>query len=573
MRPMKASSSVPAFVSGLLCLLPALGCSQSSSPGTAPPGASAGTPGVAGAAANGGAPSGSGGAGGTVGTVAGASSVSGAPSTTAGATNGGAPSSGGGASGGTGGSSSGGSGPSGGSGGSSGSGGICAPPTVNLSGANAVVGTLIQFNDNGAWCWYQDERALVDTKANKIVLGTVASGGSRNGYVEAVIYDIAAGTKKLYTLGTGLSSNIDDHNAPAFLIRPDGKYFAMWSGHRSDCYSRTSVFDGAAWSAEKKFDWGPLGCPWPGADTNMVTYSNPWYIGSSIYSAVRSIATDPAMLTSSDDGANLSFYGRLMSTKQVGYVAGYFKYWGDNAGRIDFVGTEAHPRDADTSLYHGYIQADTTGGPLTVHDSTGAVKDTKLQDASSSSSTSVDVTSYTPVFKTGTTINGVKLEHAWNHDIVRYADGTIAVLGQARVNGTGTDDPDKRMIYWRFDGTSWKATYLVKGGKKLYPDEQDYIGLSALVPDDPTTIYISTPYDPTTDMMGTSGKHEIWRGTTCDNGATFKWTPVTANSTKDNLRPVVPKWDAGHTALLWMQGTYTSAQSYQLAIVGTITTK
>lgn len=71
-------------------------------------------------------------------------------------------------------------------------------------------------------------------------------------------------------------------------------------------------------------------------------------------------------------------------------------------------------------------------------------------------------------------------------------------------------------------------------------------------------------------MMGSSGKRELWRGTTCDNGATFKWTPVTANSSKDNIRPVVPKWDATHTALLWMRGTYTSAQSYAEQIVGTI---
>jgi len=46
--------------------------------------------------------------------------------------------------------------------------------------------------------------------------------------------------------------------------------------------------------------------------------------------------------------------------------------------------------------------------------------------------------------------------------------------------------------------------------------------------------------------------------------------PVTANSTKDNIRPIVPKWDASHTALLWMQGTYSSAQTYAEAIVGTI---
>jgi hypothetical protein len=296
----------------------------------------------------------------------------------------------------------------------------------------------------------------------------------------------------------------------------------------------------------------------------MITYSNPWYMGTTIYSAVRSVDTDPSFLTSTNDGASWTWLGRLTSSPQVGYVAGYFKYWGNNTDRIDFVGTEAHPRDADTSLYHGYVK----GGQ--VFNSMDTVEEASLKDTSATTTSAADITAFTPVFKTGTTINGVKLEHAWNHDIVRYADNTIAILGQARVSGTGTDDPDKRMLYFRFDGTSWKATYLAKGGSKLYSSEQDYIGLGALVPDDPTTIYISTPYNPSTDAMGTSGKHEIWRGTTCDNGKSFQWTPVTANSTKDNIRPIVPKWDSSHTALLWMQGTYTSAQTYSEAIVGTI---
>jgi hypothetical protein len=111
----------------------------------------------------------------------------------------------------------------------------------------------------------------------------------------------------------------------------------------------------------------------------------------------------------------------------------------------------------------------------------------------------------------------------------------------------------------------------VKAGPKLYADEQDYTGLGALVPDDPHTIYISTPYNPSTDTILSSGRREIWRGTTCDNGATFQWTPVTANSSKDNYRPIVPKWDAQHTALLWMKGTYNTAQSMTMSIVGTIT--
>jgi hypothetical protein len=442
---------------------------------------------------------------------------------------------------------------------------VCVPPS-------SPTATPIQFNDNGGWNWHMDERAVVDVKAKKLIVGSVASGGSRNGYVEAVTYDLAAGTKTLNTLGTGLASNVDDHNSASFVIRPDGKYVALWSSHRTDCYTRFSIFDGSAWSPESKFDWGPLGCPWPGAATNLVTYANPWYLGSTIFAAFRSIDTSPAFITSDDDGQTYSYYGRLTSSKQIGYVAGYYKYWGNNIDRIDFCGTEAHPRDYDNSLWHGYVK----GGM--VYDSLGNVIDSSLKDPNSTTTNSKDISAFTQVFKTGSTLGGVTLNHAWNLDVVRYDDGTIAILGQARVLGTcDTDagygntncDPDKRILYFRFDGTSWKGTYLVKAGPKLYSTEEDYIGGGALHPDDPNTIFVSSTYDPRDDTTQTS-KREIYQGTTCDNGSTWQWTPITKNSTVDNIRPIVPKWDSKHTALVWMNGTYTTAQSYSMQLIGLI---
>jgi len=492
--------------------------------------------------------------------------MSGAPGTTAGTSGGGTtgsagspPTSGGTSSAGA---SSGGSSSAGASAAGAAGSGVCAPPSVTLTGANAVVGgKLITFNDNGGWCWYQDERAVVDTKAKKLVIGSIASGGTRNGNIEAVVYDLAAGTKIGPTKLGNLS--VDDHDAPAINIRPDGKYIATWATHRTDCNTYYSTFDGSAWAAQKIFDWKTQGCPWDGDNTHMITYNNLWYMGDTLYDVSRSVGTSPNLLASTDNGDTWKYFGRMTYTPLTGYVAGYYKYWGNNTDRIDWIGTEAHPRDADTSLWHGYIKDGK------IYNSGGTVVDDAVAGTSATSS-ALNVDKYTQVFKTGSTIGGVKLEHAWNHDVVRYADGTLAVLGQARVTGSGTTDPDKRMLYFRFDGTSWKGTYLAKAGTKLYADEQDYTGLGALVPDDPTTIYISTPYNPSTDMMGSSGKREIWRGTTCDNGASFKWTPVTANSTKDNIRPIVPKWDASHTALLWMQGSYTSAQSFAEAIVGTI---
>jgi hypothetical protein len=433
-----------------------------------------------------------------------------------------------------------------------------------LPTAPAAASSVIQFNDNGGWSWYQDERALVDTAAGKLIVGSVASGGTRDGNIEATIYDLT--TKKAVTTKLG-NLTIDDHDAPAFAIRPDGTYEAVWTTHRTDCNTYYTQYNGTSWAAQQIFDWTSLGCPWNSDTTHEITYSNVWYMSSEsrLYDFVRSVDTSPNALASSDNGQSWGYYGRLTTTPLTGYVAGYYKYWGNGVDRIDFIGTEAHPRDFDNSLWHGYI----TGGKI--YNSTGTVVDSALAGTSAAAS-AMNINLYTQVFATGTTINGVQLNHAWNHDVVRYADGTIAAMWQARVAGTGTTDPDKRMLYARFDGTSWKLTYLVKGGHKLYASEEDYIGLGALDPDDPHVIYVSTTTDPRDDMTDL-GKHEIFMGVTCDNGATFKWAPITQNSTVDNLRPIVPKWDAQHTALLWLKGTYTSAQSYNFTVVGTISGK
>ncbi len=526
---------------------------SSGSGGAATGGASAGGASGGGGTARTGGATGSGGVAGGGGAVAsgGATGRGGA------AGGGGAAGQGGGAGGGG---TTGSGGDTGATGGTTGTGGktTCEPPTVTPSGSNWVAdGPLITFNANGGWCWYQDERAVVDAKGGKLVVGSVAFP---SGDIQAVIYDLNTRSEKgpspakLGNLGSGKQ---DDHNAPAVIVRPDGRYAAMWAGHNHDCNSYFSTYDGTKWSAQGKYDWNAQQCAsW----SRSITYSNMWYLGTDLVSFVRSVDTSPNYLISKDNGASWSFGGRLTSTPTVGYVAGYYKYWGNNTDRIDFLGTEAHPRDNNNSLYHGYVKDGK------IYNSTGTVVDQTLADKSAQ-----DITKYTQVFKTGATVGSVKLDHAWNADLVRYDDGVVAAIWTARVAGTGSDDPDKRLLYARFDGSAWKLTHLARAGTKLYRDEQDYTGLGALHPDDPTTVYISTPYDPSTDTLKSGAKREIWRGTTCDNGATFTWTPVTANSSDNNYRPIVPKWDAQHTALLWMRGEYRTAQDMTMAIVGTIT--
>jgi len=532
------------------------GSSASGAPSTGGSPASGGATTTGGSPGFGGTSAGNAGAGGSGGASGGSEAAGGSADTGgSGGTDGGSANTGGSDVGGGGTGGSGGSDATGGDAGSGGDGPALCPyeGSVEASGKNWVNGELLEFNDNGGWCWYQDERVIVDRENGKLIIGSVASGGQRDKRVEVTHWDIATKTKQLHHIGT--MSYTDDHDVPAIVQRPNGGYIAMWAGHNDDCNSYYSVYEGNSWSMSASFAWPECST----SSDKKITYANLWYLGDTVYSYVRSIDTSPHFLASEDGGKSWKLGGRLTSTPRVGYVAGYYKYWGDNQGRLDFFGTEAHPRDNDNSLYHGYIE----NGKI--HDSMGQVIDDDFADRQAK-----QVTNYTTVFKTGTTINGVRLEHMWNADLVRYEDGTIAAIGTGRVTGTGSDDPDKRLLYFRFDGSKWTTTYLARAGTKLYDSEQDYTGLGALHPDDPRVIYISTPYDPRTDQGDFRGKKEIWKGVTCDNGATFEWEPVTANSQMDNLRPIVPKWDSKHTALLWLRGTYTSAQSYNFKVVGLI---
>ncbi len=419
-------------------------------------------------------------------------------------------------------------------------------------GTVATPGELITFNDDGGWCWYQDERVIVDPEANKLIIGSVAIGGNRNGNVEVSMYDLVnGGAPERSTLG---DLNPDDHNTAGLTKLGENKYVAVYTTHNDDCNSYYNVYQNGSWGPRQSFSWNGHGCPTDNGKT--VSYSNLWHMGAEVYNFVRSTETSPNLLVSTD-GSSWSYAGRLTSTERVGYVAGYYKYWGNNIDRIDFVGTEAHPRDNDNSLYHGYVQ----GGKI--YKSDGTEVDNNLLDG-----TAQNITAYTKLFATGSRLGSVTLTHLWNCDLMRYEDGTIALIFTGRANGD-TNDPDKRFGYARFDGSSWKSTYLVNAGHKLYDSEQDYTGLGALHPNNPNTIYISTTHDPR-DETKTFAKHEIWRGTTCDGGQTFDWTPITQNSTLDNLRPIVPYWDSDKTVLLWMKGTYHTAQTYDTSVVGVI---
>ena len=78
-------------------------------------------------------------------------------------------------------------------------------------------------------------------------------------------------------------------------------------------------------------------------------------------------------------------------------------------------------------------------------------------------------------------------------------------------------------------------------------------------------MFISANVNPVTGKS--PGRFEIYCGHTRDQGKTWKWTPVTRDSTVDNLRPIVPSNSGKQPVMLWLRGSYRKYTNYDLQVV------
>ena len=418
--------------------------------------------------------------------------------------------------------------------------------------SNYVAGTLIQLNDNGAWSWFMDERAIVHD--GKLIVGSVrAIGNFANnadpnwGNVEISVYDIGAKTVRTTVLHKHFEQ--DDHDGPALMPLPDGRYLAVYTKHggeRRMYYRFSEPKNPLAWGPASEFET-------PGKDApnfrgDNVTYSNLFRMPSGrILNIFRGFDHDPNYMYSDDSGRTWQYAGLLLKGRD-GYSP-YLKYAYDGEGTIHFIVTEDHPRNFDNSIYHGLIRDGS------IHFSNGKL----LGKISTSTDVAINAWDLTKVFQ------GDPDNVGWVIDLELDANRRPYAVFSVQKDGRGLPPrqggADHRFHYARWDGTAWRAREIAFAGTRLYSYEDDYTGLAALDPNNPDIVYISTDADPATGAPLVSKadglRHrELFRGVTRDSGATWKWEPLTANSDADNLRPLVPKWKDARTALVWMRGTY-----------------
>jgi hypothetical protein len=450
---------------------------------------------------------------------------------------------------------------------------VVATPILPAEPGDKVIGDLVMINDNAGWCWYQDEKVIFDSLTGTLITSTIGNalgyqGPTRDACIEASSLQLFTGKRTRVFMGKR-GDRGDDHNMGALWIRPDGRYIHFWTGHNDS--SRNSFFrisstphDPAAWGPEQFFNWRTIGNP----DTSgNITYHNVHFLpaeGSSgrLYNITRESQRSPNIGYSDDYGDSWHYGGKLTLTQTASsYSNGYLKFCDNGADRIDFITTEHHPRDYNTSIYHGYIK----GGQS--FNSFGAVVDTNIFDEIAPAPED-----FTPVFISSPEDgmnDHVEYHRAWTIELERDISGGLYALFTTRygtnIASNRSGDADHRLFYARFDGSQWHRTELGKMGGPLYFSEQDYTGLGAIDPNDPGTIFISTNFDPRDSAP--LPKREIFKGVSSDQGLTWHWTAITSGSTVDNLRLAIPRSDARPRIVCWFRGDYVTQRDFDQTLV------
>lgn len=417
-----------------------------------------------------------------------------------------------------------------------------APERTAQAGPVAPDGTTVLL-DSGAWSWFEDERAVVDLAGSRLYVSAVADSPTPGEVIVGEV-DLANGARRTVSLG---GTRLDDHNSAALWeSRDTGEVLTAWAGHHEDTLIRTH---------RRRTDGSWLRLP-PITDDSRVTYNNLYEVLSEdgtavLYDFYRGTGIDPEAMASTDGGRTWSQLGNLLADPADSNGKRPYVRYASRGDRIDLIATEEHPDDTGrTSIYHGFIRDGI------VHTSTGT--------ALGQVGTGISVTRLTRIWQAS------PAEEGWTVDL-----GYDNATGQpVAAFSTTLSVGDHRYYVARLNGSTWQTTQIAYAGRALYSGQPHYTGLVALDPRDTNHVVISTDADPVTAaplVSASDGQRhwELYDGRRRADGS-YAWTPLTAHSTSDNLRPVITTNASGAWVLAWFRGRYTTYSDYDTEVVGVV---
>jgi hypothetical protein len=389
------------------------------------------------------------------------------------------------------------------------------PPTPGQAPTAQVAG-------DAAWCWFSEPRAVQSGATT--YFGWISSRGD----ITVGSYDTSTGQSRSAVLMTGFE--VDDHDHPAVLLRPDGKLQAFWSGHNGDqVFTRTSlrIRDVSA--------WGPLrSVPVRVPGDRVSTYVNPVVLSAErnrLYVFARSGYSHQSFTSTADDGRTWTTARTLI---EAGDQRPYVKYASDGRATIGMAFTNGHPAETQTSIYYAAYR----GGALRRASGMGIAPVSALPIAPAQA----DLVFRAPSGR-----------DAWVHDVALDAQGRPRIVFATFADGNAEDHD-----YWYagWTGSRWETRRITAAGGSISDDarQPSYSGGISLDHSDPSVVVLSRP----------GLQHfEVERWRTADLGRTWSSEAVTVASTQDNVRPVVPRNGSGR--VVWMTGRYGYFTTFRTA--------
>ena len=403
----------------------------------------------------------------------------------------------------------------------------------NTSSTTPSIPGAQYFTEDGAWCWFQDPRAVYIEGQYK---RTYAGWMTHDGQLQVGAYNHQNGSTEFVTLKENW--DVDDHNTNSFLVLPDNRLATFYARHNKEgLFVRTTANpeDIQSWNEEAIV-----------SDAQRITYNHPVHLEDEgrFFVFWRGPSWKPTLAMSTDLTSWSESQILLQAEgREADDIRPYLKVVSDDRSTIHFAFTDGHPRNELTNSIYYLVYRD------------GAFYSAAGIEVGTLDSLPISITPDLLVYDAGQTD-----VRAWVWDIALDSEGR-PIIAYTRL----PDEIDHRYHYARWTGETWTDAEITPGGP-WFPQTQPgaeerevhYSGGIAIHQANPSIVYISRQVN---------GQFEIEKYETSDEGLTWAGTPITENSEHLNVRPVVPRGYHGEADhLLWMAGEYVHYTDYRTGI-------
>lgn len=390
---------------------------------------------------------------------------------------------------------------------------------------------------DGVWCWFQDPRAIYyEGTYKKTYIGYVNHVGD----VRITSINHETGAVHSYTLHAEL--NIDDHAAPAILIRNDGRLIVFYCTHSltNDLYYRisTNPEDVTSWETEQiAYSGAAISYPQP---FQIAEENNRIYVFFREHVSETDNRGDWCYVYSDDGGSTWSSVTHMVRVVE-GHRCVYAKAVQEGS-KIHFAFTDCYTDNPDQKGYVKHIRyCYYENGSFYKADGTLIKTVNELP---------IMFDELDLVYDSDAEGN----DDAWVWDIAIDSEGHPVIVFAKIISVD-----DHRYMYARWTGSSWVYYEITSAGPALYAQQLSYSPGVYLDHQDPSIVYLSK-------MVGSHREIQKWK--TTDGGSTWSYEKITKRSPQDNLRPVSVWNHKNLIPVVWFYGTYNTYMDYDTDIWG-----